>query len=149
MASMTLCSRWTGGDVSTLNIVASRKFQGYCVAWFEQGAKWEWIFIFSFLLKFFQFFSKQFHWNDILFDHPTIRNSASPYWIMEKYSKRRNRCKSLTFLAYNLQNFSNFMPRLRVSRKNIKNGETSVQETVAYVEYPEPFVAFDANPLVC
>jgi|GEM_PF-3076214 len=28
------------------------------------------------------------------------------------------------------------MPRLRVSRKNIKNGETSVQETVAYVEYP-------------
>jgi len=38
---------------------------------------------------------------------------------MEKYSKRRNRCKLLTCLAYNLQNFSNFMPILGVSRKNI------------------------------
>ena len=28
------------------------------------------------------------------------------------------------------------MPILGVFRKNIKNGETSVQETVAYVEYP-------------
>ena len=90
---------------------------GHCGAWFEQGAKWEWIFIFLLLLK---FFSKlKFHWNYILFDHPTIRNSASPYWIMEKYSKRRNRCKALTCLAYNLQNFSNFMPILGFSRKNI------------------------------
>jgi len=28
------------------------------------------------------------------------------------------------------------MPMLGVSQKNIKNSETSVQETVAYVEYP-------------
>ena len=57
---------------------------------------------------------------------------------MEKYSKSRIRCKLLTCLAYNLQIFSIFMPRLRVSRKNIKSGQTSVQETVAYVEYPVP-----------
>jgi len=31
--------------------------------------------------------------------------------------------------------------------KNLKNGETSVQETVAYVEYPVSLWIFDISPI--
>jgi hypothetical protein len=66
---------------------------------------------------------------------------------MEKHSKRLERRKLLISLAYNLQNFSNFMPGFCFLGKNIvrnvknlrsfKNSETSAQKIVAYVEYPE------------